>query len=378
MTAFSYTASAQVIHFGAGTLERLPTAVAAFGWGRVGVITTGSARRGGRAAQVEALLAERHAFTFDAAQPHVPAAQVSEVAALAAANEADALLALGGGSAIGLAKAVSLSLEAPGGVPLPNAQPRVPVAAIPTTYAGSEMTAVVGVTEPDNAGGARKVTRSDPRLAPKLVVYDPLLTLDLPPEITAATGINALAHCVEAVYSTTRNPLSTAAALAGAGYIARALPVCVAEGNNLSARAEMLLGAHLAGASLATVSMGLHHGLCHVLGGTVGVPHGVANAIILPHAMRFNLDTVTPELAQIGRAINAAPPAADASAAEAAIESVARLVSRLGLPQRLRDAGVPRADLLRLAALAAQSGAVRANPKPVTVADAERLFAEAW
>jgi alcohol dehydrogenase class IV len=347
-------------------------------------VTTGSARRSGRAAQVEALLGGRFDFVFDAAQPHVPAAQVEEVIGLAEAHFTSALLALGGGSAIGLAKAASLGLEAQvSGPPVRAAAaspgPRVPVAAIPTTYAGSEMTAVVGVTEPDGAGGARKVTRSDPRIAPKLVIYDPNLTLDLPPEITAATGINALAHCVEAVYSTRRNPLSTAAALAGAGHIARALPACIANGNDLTARTDILLGAHLAGASLATVSMGLHHGLCHVLGGAAGVPHGIANAIILPHAMRYNQDAVTAELAQIGRAMQAAPPGADdADAAATAIEAVAQLVAELGLPQRLRDAGVPRASLPRLAALAAQSGTVRANPKPVSAADAERILEAAW
>jgi len=147
----------------------------------------------------------------------------------------------------------------------------------------------------------------------------------------------------------------------------------------LEARTEMLLGAHLAGAALATVSMGLHHGLCHVLGGAAGVPHGVANAIILPHAMRFNLDAVTPELALIGRALGAASPDdGDLVAAEAAIAAVADLVAGLGLPQRLREAHVERADLPRLAVQAPHSGAVRANPKPISAADAEGIFEAAW
>ena len=384
MTAFVYSAFAQTVHFGAGMLDQLPAALDALGWRYVGLVTTNSARRSGRAAQVEDLLGKRFDFVFDAAQPHVPAGQVEEVIGLAEAHFTDGLLALGGGSAIGLAKAASLGLTAQvSGPPVRAAAasrgPRVPIAAIPTTYAGSEMTAVVGVTEPDGAGGTRKVTRSDPGIVPRLVIYDPALTLDLPPEVTAASGINALAHCVEAVYSTTRNPLSTAAALAGAGHIARALPACHALGHDLPARTDILLGAHLAGAALATVNMGLHHGLCHVLGGAAGVPHGVANAIMLPHAMRYNLNVVTPELAQIGRTMSAASPGADdMGAATAAIEAVYQLVAGLGLPQRLRDADVPRASLPRLAALAAQSGAVRANPKPVSAADAERIFEEAW
>src|SRR5260370_24527870 len=121
--------------------------------------------------------------------------------------------------------------------------------------------------------------------------------------MTASTGINALAHCIEALYSITRNPLSTAAALRGVQTIYSALPRCYVYGDNLEARSEMLTGAFLAGTALAHVSMALHHGLCHVLGGTAGVPHGVANSIILPHAMRFNLDVAGPQLAQGAEAL---------------------------------------------------------------------------
>src|SRR5262249_26691441 len=148
----------------------------------------------------------------------VPTAQVNEVAALAETHGADALLALGGGSAIGLAKGASIVLDDRRAVghsraAYPTVQPHVPSGAIPTTYSGSEMTSGAGTTEPDGAGGMRKVPRSDVRITPKLVVYDPLLTLDMPVDVTGATAMNALAHCVEAVYSIRRNPLATAAAL---------------------------------------------------------------------------------------------------------------------------------------------------------------------
>src|SRR5207302_9769191 len=186
------------------------------------------------------------------------------------------LIGMGGGSPLGMAKAVSFSLtekhsSASIGSSSPNAQPLVPVVAIPTTYAGSEITPVYGITrQVDDV--ARKVTVSDARITPKLVIYDPLLTLDLPPSLTASTGINALAHCIEALYSITRNPLSTAAATSGVRAIASALPRCYAAGNDLEARSEMLAGAFLAGTALSNVTMALHHGLCHVLGGTAGVP----------------------------------------------------------------------------------------------------------
>ncbi len=384
MTAFHATSYAQDVHFGVGALDRLPEAVAAFGWRRLVVITTGSARRSGRTARVAALLGDRVVAVFDAAQAHVPAAQVAEGLALAAAHQADALVGLGGGSAIGLAKAVSAALEAqrtgrPARAPYPTDQPLVPVVAIPTTYAGSEMTAVYGVTQTDTAG-SRKVTYADPKYAPKLVLYDPLLTLDLPPEITATTGLNALAHAIEAVYSTRRTPLATAAALAGLRHIAPALPRCFTDGADLAARTDLLLGAHLAGVALAGVAMGLHHGLCHVLGGAAGLPHGVANGLVLPHALRFNLDAVTPELALVAEALGvAAPLGGEAAWAQAGLDRIDTLIVGLGVPRRLRDVGVRREDFLRLADLALQSGAVRANPKPVTsAAQIIGLLEAAW
>jgi maleylacetate reductase len=369
----------QKVVFGAGALAHLPRFVDELGWRRVLLCTTGSARRSGRAGQVEGLLGERLAGTYDRVQPHVPEAQVEEAFRLAHAREVEAVLGLGGGSAIGLAKALSYMLnrlrdadaEAPG-------PPPVAVAAIPTTYAGSEMTPVFGITAQQD-GVTQKVTTTDPRVLPRLVLYDPELTLDLPPGLTASTGINALAHCVEAVYAVNRNALSTAAALAGARAIRHALPRCFADGTDLDARTEMLDGAQMAGKALADVSMGLHHGLCHVLGGSAGVPHGVANAIILPHAMRFNLDATTPRLAALAAAMDLTHAGqSEAAQAQAAIDHVAALTRALRLPQRLREAGDKQADLSSLARLAAASKTVKRNPKPVSVEDAEGILQDAW
>jgi alcohol dehydrogenase len=151
-------------------------------------------------------------------------------------------------------------------------------------------------------------------------------------------------------------------------------------GDDLAARAEMLIGAHLAGTALATVAMGLHHGICHVLGGTAGVPHGVANAIILPHAMRFNLDATAAHLAQAAEAMRLARQGQDDEvAATAAAEYVYNLVGQLGLPQRLRDAGVKESELPDLAQAVLKSQAVQNNPKPLTGAtEAEALLRAAW
>jgi maleylacetate reductase len=254
------------------------------------------------------------------------------------------------------------------------------VIAIPTTYAGSEMTAVYGVTH-SRENPPRKVTVSDPKIAPKLVIYDPQLTLKLPPEMTASTGINGLAHCIEALYSVTRHPVSTAAAIEGIRHISNSLFRCYTDGDNLDARTEMLLGAHLAGLSLASVSMGLHHGLCHVLGGSANVPHGIANSIVLPHAIRFNADVVAPQLIPAAEAMGISTNGNSLTVAmEALAQSIFELIGKMNLPQCLREAGVSlrESDLPRLGQLASQNRTVQNNPKPITKEQIETLLRNAW
>src|SRR5256886_4818310 len=202
--------------------------------------------------------------------------------------------------------------------------------------------------------------------------------------MTASTGINALAHCIEALYSLTRNPLSTAAATSGVHAITSALPRCYAAGDDLEARSEMLMGAYLAGTALSSVTMALHHGLCHVLGGTAGVPHGVANSIILPHALRFNIDATAPQLARAAEAMGvgrntSASSIDDAVLAEQVVERIYTLIGQMKLPQHLRSVGVKETDLPNLAQLALQSRAVQSNPKPITnAAQIESVLRAAW
>ncbi len=388
MNEFRYTSYAQEIIFGAGSVAQLDDAVERFHWKRLMLCTTGSMRRGGHIASLEVALGSRLVAIYERVQPHVPDFQVAEALALASENEVDALIGMGGGSPIGMAKAVSLALEEkrtgrPARAAFPTDQPLVPVIAIPTTYAGSEMTPIYGITYHNN-GSTRKVTVTDAKVTPKLTVYDPLLTLDLSPEMTASTGINALAHCIEALYSITRNPLSTTAALSGVHSIYTALPRCYAVGDDLAARTEMLVGAFLAGTALSHVTMALHHGLCHTLGGTAGVPHGVANSIVLPHAMRFNLDATAPQLARAAEAMGVGCDRhgtylSDEAAAEEGVQRIYDLIGRMNLPQRLRDVGVSEADLPHLAQVALQSRSVQSNPKPVTsAAQVEEVLRAAW
>jgi maleylacetate reductase len=295
---------------------------------------------------------------------------VDAARALAQQQEVDAVVAMGGGSAMGVGKGV-VSGEGRS------------LIAIPTTYAGSEMTPVFGTIDRVER---RKTVRRDDAVLPRLVIYDPEVTLDLPPGLTASTGMNALAHCVEACYARDVNPLVSPIALEGIRRIIRSLPLCIRNGHNLDAREDLLTGAYLAGFSIGNATMALHHGVCHVLGGRTGVAHGVLNAIMLPHVMRFNADAVPDAMSAIAHVMAPTPPSPASGGGEearqgretSAAEAVAALVATLPVPQRLRDAGVPEAVLSSVAAEAASNSTVQANPKRVTEADLVGLLRSAW
>ncbi len=383
MDQFRYVSYAQEVIFGAGSLARLNDLVKHYGWQRLLLCTNVSLRMNGHAAKVETASGDCLAAVYDRVEPHVQDVQLDDVLKLAASKQVDAVIGLGGGSPIGMAKAVAAALnEQKTGISAPMTspftQPAVPVIAIPTTYAGSEMTGVYGVTHTRRMPTG-KVTITDPRIVPKIVVYDPQLTLDLPPVMTASTGMNALAHCIEALYSVTRNPASSAVAASGVKYISNALLTCYAHGDDIAARSEMMLGAHLAGLSLAGISMGLHHGLCHVLGGTAHVPHGIANSIILPHAVRFNAsqaELLRPAAEAMGVDTKSLSPAA---AVEALAQRIFDFTRQMNLPQRLREVGVHENDLPQLALLGFQNRTVQNNPTPVTdVKQIENLLSDAW
>jgi maleylacetate reductase len=366
MESFRYVSYAQEILFAPGALAGLGEIVQRFGWQKILLCTSHSMQSNGNVDLIKSSLGAGLVAIFNEVKPHVQDIQVAEAVTLAHENNIDAVIGMGGGSPIGMAKAVGFQFH-------------LPIIAIPATYAGSEMTPVYGVTHTDENPPC-KVTVNDPKIVPKLVLYDPQLTLDLPPALTASTGINALAHCIEALYSKTRNPLSTAAAASAVKHIHNALLNCYQEGKNLEMRNEMLLGAHLAGLSLASVSMGLHHGLCHVLGGSANIPHGIANSIILPHAIRFNADMTAAQLIPAAEGfeipVNRINPMA---AVEALVQKIYHLIHQMNLPQRLRDVGVVESDLSRLAQIAFQNRTIQNNPKPVTdITQLEQLLRDAW
>lgn len=363
MNSFRYTTYPQQIIFGVGAIRQMETAVSHLS--RLFLLTSPSLSSGGFVTKLETALGSRLVATFDHTAPHVQDTQLAEVTDLAKDLVIDGVIGMGGGSPIGLAKALGHTM-----------QPHLPIIAIPSTYAGSEMTSIFGITH-HLPNETRKITIKAPHITSQLVIYDPELTLNLPSHLTAGTGINALAHCIEALYSITRNPLSTAVSLQGIHTIYHSLPFCVADGQNLAARTAMLRGAHLAGASLATADIGLHHGLCHTLGGTAGLPHGVANSIMLPHAIQFNTDVVAAQLAPAADLLGVTGFSDEAKVRTLA-ERLFEWIGRLGMPQRLRDVGVPEAELPKLAEISLKSSAIQKNPKPVSLTDAETVFRNAW
>ena len=374
MHKFHYNSFAQEVIFVAGSLHRLREWVDDSSYQRLMLCANHSMRVSGHITSIENILGDRLVEVFDRVQPHVQDVQVEEVLALAVEKNVEVIIGMGGGSPIGMAKAVSAALDK-------DSDTVIPVIAIPTTYAGSEITPVYGITY-TKENPPRKVTSKNPKSTPTLVIYDPNLTLDLPPAMTASTGINALAHCIEALYSITRNPLSTAAATAGVHHIFNALLRCYKQPDNLEARTEMLLGSHLAGLSLASVTMGLHHGLCHVLGGTANVPHGVANSIILPYAIRFNASATATQLLPVAAEMEIPVVGIKPVVAiEAMVQKLFHFIGQMHLPQHLRDAGVglKESDLPYLAEIAFQNRTVQNNPKPITnEMQLTELLRDAW
>jgi maleylacetate reductase len=318
MTSFTYEPPGGRVIFGAGTLRRLPEELDGLGAARV-LLLAGDRH----AAPVLDALGDRIVGHFRAVAQHVPLAGAAEARALAADLRPDALLAVGGGSAIGFAKAVALEYEAP-------------TVAVPTTYSGSEMTTIWGLSE-----GGRKRTGTDPRVRPRIVVYDPELTLGLPPRVSGPSGMNALAHCVEALYGPRANPVTSLLAVEGIRVLHRSLPEVCATPGDLAARTEALYGAHLGGTALATAGTGLHHRTCHVLGGMFGLDHGDTNAVVLGHALAYNAPAIPEALARIECALGRGDAPGAVFDLAAAVQAPTSLAA-IGMPAEGIDEATPR------------------------------------
>ncbi len=283
-------------------IHEMPSVRVVFGAGSVGQVATEADRLGGsvlliagrrqvrEADRIAAELGPRCVGRINEVAEHVPADIAQRAVELARQTGATTLVAVGGGSAVGLAKAIALQVD-------------VAIVAVPTTYAGSEQTPIWGLTQ-----GGRKTTGRDGRVLPSTVVYDPTLTVGLPPGLSAASGMNAIAHAVEAAYAPDGSPVTALLAAEAIGALSAALPVVVREPGNLPARERALYGSWLAGTVLGATTMGLHHKLAHVIGGSYRLPHAGTHSALLPHVVAFNAAAAHDELAAAARAAGAAGP----------------------------------------------------------------------
>ena len=345
MNPFVYSGLPMRVVFGAGSVAELAKEVDRLGAKRALLLATP-----GRTAMVKSVadpLGIRVAGVFDRVVMHTPLELAEEARRLAASVQADCCVVVGGGSTIGFGKAIALTSA-------------LPLLAVPTTYSGSEMTTIWGISE----GGAKKTGR-DPKVLPKTVIYDPALTVDLPPHVSAASGMNAMAHCVEALYAHDGNPIVSMMAEEGIRALASALPRVMENPKDIDARSDALYGAWLAGCTISTTSIALHHKLCHVLGGSFNLPHAETHSIVLPHAVRYN-ESAAEAMRRIERALGKR----DAAAA------IYDLEKKLRLPLRLADIGMKEQDLERAARIAAD--APYPNPRKVEYAPVLELLRHAY
>jgi alcohol dehydrogenase class IV len=343
---FTYEALPVRVVFGPGSLEQLREEVERLGVKRALVLSTPGHRHLAESAAER--LGSLAVGVHDGAVMHVPV-EVAEAARSEAERlRADCCVAVGGGSTVGLAKAIALTSG-------------LPFVAVPTTYAGSEMTPVWGLTE----GGVKRTGR-DRRVLAKTVLYDPLLTVSLPAAVSGPSGMNAVAHCVEALYAPDGNPIVSLMAEEGIRALAESLPVVVREPGDLTSRTQALYGAWLAGTALSAASMGLHHRLCHVLGGRYNLPHAEVHTVILPHAAAYNASAAPEAMRHIAAALRA----------EDAPGGLFDLAESLGAKTGLGDIGMRAEDLDEAADLAARDP--YANPAPVTREGIRRLLDDAY
>ena len=342
---FTYDALPSRIVFRTGALDELAVEVARLGTRALVISTPGQRRLAERCAD---LLGEKAIGVYDKAKVHTPGASVREACDEAVRVRADCCVAIGGGSTIGLAKAIAF-------------HQRLPALAVPTTYSGSEVTSIWGYTE----NGIKHVSK-DAHVQPRTVIYDPLLTLNLPPGVSGPSGMNAIAHCVEALYAENANPLVSLMAEEGIRALGRSLPKVVSEPRDVEARSDALYGSWLGGVVLGAVGMALHHKLCHVLGGAFDLPHAETHTIVLPHAVAYNAA--------------AAPEAMRRIAAALGVEDAARGVFDLNLSigawVALKDIGMPEDGIDRAVELATKNPYY--NPAPIRADAIRRLLMNAW
>jgi maleylacetate reductase len=346
MYQFTYTTPAVRVVFGAGSMKLIQQEVEALGARRALVLCTPEQRA--QAEIVSALLGPSSAGVFDGAQMHVPIENARRAREHAKLVDADCAVAIGGGSTIGLGKAIALESS-------------LPIVAIPTTYAGSEMTPIYGITE----AGLKKTGR-DAKVLPRTVLYDPELSVGLPAHLSFVSGLNAIAHAAEGLYAKDGNPVMSLMAEEGIRSLAKGLRGVKAGTRDKGARSDCLYGAWLCGMVLGNVGMALHHKLCHTLGGTFNLPHAETHAIVLPHALAYNSVVAAEAVTRVARALDV----------ESAGDGLYDLSQELGVPRGLAEIGLLESDLDRACEVAMSNPYW--NPRPVEKAPLRALLQRAW
>lgn len=346
MRDFVYNAQPGRVIFGRGTLDRLGEEISRLGLDRVLFLAT--PQQADSVAAIAATVGSLSAGVFAGARMHTPV-DVTEMA-LTQLHESGAqgVVSVGGGSTIGLGKALALRTD-------------VPQIVIPTTYAGSEMTPILGET----ADGV-KHTQSSPKILPETVIYDVDLTMTLPPGMSGVSGMNAIAHAVEAMYARDANPIITMIAAEAIGALAGALPAIARDPQDPEARSGALYGAWLCGTCLGAVGMALHHKLCHTLGGSFDLPHAETHTIILPHALAYNAPAIPEVMARLRQVLNSDDPAL----------RLYQIAQDIGAPLGLKDIGMPRDGIARAVSLAMSN--TYWNPRPLEAEALEALITRAW
>lgn len=353
--AFTYDAIGGRVVFAAGARARLAEQVDALGAERIVLVV--SSDDAALANEASAVLAERMVGRFGDVAQHVPAGKAAAAVALVDELAADGIVTVGGGSATGFGKAIRLAFAERG-----ETRPLAFVA-VPTTYAGSEMTTIWGRSD-----GGHKATGKHPYVKPDTVVYDPELTLSLPAHVAGPSGMNALAHCVEALYGPGANPVIGMHALAGVRALHRALPKVCGPDDSPAARTEVLFGAYLAGIALGSGGTALHHKACHVLGGMFNLDHGGMNAAVLGHAVAYNAPAMPAVIEQLADALEVAPPDVPGALYDLALA--------IGAPVSLEALGMPADGIVEAAERIVVEAA--ANVRPPDRASIEQFVRAAF
>jgi maleylacetate reductase len=343
---FTTTIPAMRVRFGAGVRHKVGEEMDALGLKRTLILTT--PQQADTGAEFATLLGPRAAGLFPKAAMHTPTAISEEATALALQLGADCVLAIGGGSTTGLGKAIALRTD-------------LPQIVIPTTYAGSEATGILGQTE-----YGRKTTITTPKVQPEVILYDAEFVRTLPVAMTVTSALNAMAHATEGLYAQNRSPLTTLMAIEGLRAFRDALPRVRDNPDDLTARGETLYGAWLCGTVLGTVGMALHHKLCHTLGGSFDLPHAETHSVILPHAVAYNEQAAAQELAPITEIFGGPTPG----------QALHAFAVRMQAPLALRDLGMKEGDLDRATEIALQNAYW--NPRPVQSGALRQLLQAAW